>query len=157
MRGRGGSASGTSLEAKSVLVARAFFHAATKLSDEDEDILPQEDGDENKLSVYYLFSELFPEHVVAKVLPLATRGHLRQRLRCRSRTPRRERVSPVSRQLSHTIECSFTRQPTVLMFATVRVCLIESQHILRLECGKKLTRVALEARCCREENPQPRG
>ena len=67
MRGRGGS-SGSSLEAKSVLIARAFFHAATKLSDEDEDILPQEDGDENKLSVYYLFSELFPEHVVAKVL-----------------------------------------------------------------------------------------
>jgi hypothetical protein len=78
MRGRGGS-SGSSLEAKSVLIARAFFHAATKLSDEDEDILPQEDGDENKLSVYYLFSELFPEHVVAKVLPSTHRVGLRQR------------------------------------------------------------------------------
>jgi len=50
------------------MVARAFFHAATKLSDDDEDILPQEDGDEQKLSVYCLFAELFPEHVVSKDL-----------------------------------------------------------------------------------------
>jgi hypothetical protein len=70
MRVRGGSG-GSSSEARSVIVARAFFHAATKLSDEDEDILPQEDGVDNKLSVYFLFSELFPEHVVAKVI-LAT-------------------------------------------------------------------------------------
>eukprot|EP00960_Hanusia_phi_P068652 766899-Hanusia_phi.AAC.2 len=54
------------LDARSVVVARAFFHAATKLSDDDEDILPQEDGADQKLSVYYLFSELFPEHVVSK-------------------------------------------------------------------------------------------
>jgi len=55
------------LDSRSVIVARAFFHAATKLSDDDEDILPQEDSaDGAKLSVYGLFSELFPEHVVSK-------------------------------------------------------------------------------------------
>ena len=51
---------------RSVLVARAFFHAATKLSEDDEDILPQEDSSDVKLSVYGLFAELFPEHVVSK-------------------------------------------------------------------------------------------
>ena len=54
------------LDSRSVIVARAFFHAATKLSDDDEDILPQEDSLDVKLSVYGLFSELFPEHVVSK-------------------------------------------------------------------------------------------
>lgn len=43
-------------------VARAFFQAATKLSDDNEDILPQEDGVDQKLSVFHLFSELFPEY-----------------------------------------------------------------------------------------------
>jgi hypothetical protein len=42
--------------------ARAFFQAATKLSDDSEDILPQEDGMDQKLSVFHLFSELFPEY-----------------------------------------------------------------------------------------------
>lgn len=54
------------LDSRSVVVARAFFHATTKLSDDDEDILPQEDSLDVKLSVYGLFSELFPEHVVSK-------------------------------------------------------------------------------------------
>ena len=54
------------LDTRSVVVARAFFHAATKLSDDDEDILPQEDSSDVKLSVYGCFSELFPEHVVSK-------------------------------------------------------------------------------------------
>jgi len=42
-------------------LARAFFSAATKESTDDEDILPQEDGDDAKLSVFHLFCELFPE------------------------------------------------------------------------------------------------
>ena len=54
------------LDSRSVVVARAFFHATTKHSDDDEDILPQEDSLDVKLSVYGLFSELFPEHVVSK-------------------------------------------------------------------------------------------
>jgi hypothetical protein len=80
-----------------VQVARAFFQASTKLSDDNEDILPQvrgvcatcslhmllscmflsfapgpagrlhvwvvqEDGVDQKLSVFHLFSELFPEY-----------------------------------------------------------------------------------------------
>jgi hypothetical protein len=47
---------------RSVAVAKAFFQAVTKHSDNIDDILPQEDG-ESKLSVYALFSELFPEFV----------------------------------------------------------------------------------------------
>ena len=50
-------------ESLSVKIARAFFSAATVKSGDDEDILPQEDGPDEKLSVYYLFSELFPDHV----------------------------------------------------------------------------------------------
>jgi hypothetical protein len=60
-------------------LAKAFFMAATKESEDDEDILPQvqvdnlasfvsfmtvrfqEDGDQAKLSVFHLFCELFPE------------------------------------------------------------------------------------------------
>ena len=45
-----------------VAVAKAFFQAVTKHSDNIDDILPQEDG-ESRLSVYSLFSELFPEYV----------------------------------------------------------------------------------------------
>jgi len=48
-------------EARAVVVARAFFKACTKLSDDSEDILPQEDAVDNKLSVFHLFAELFPE------------------------------------------------------------------------------------------------
>lgn len=48
-------------ECRAVQVARAFFHACTKLSDDTEDILPQEDSVDNKLSVFHLFAELFPE------------------------------------------------------------------------------------------------
>ena len=69
-------------------LARAFFHAATKASGDSEDILPQEvtaprlprpcgqlleltselprsaqDGEESKLSVFYVFAELFPDAV----------------------------------------------------------------------------------------------
>jgi hypothetical protein len=53
-------------DAPSVIVAKAFFHAATKLSDDDEDILPQEDG-ASMLSVFSLFAQLFPEHVKVKL------------------------------------------------------------------------------------------
>eukprot|EP00960_Hanusia_phi_P053546 762146-Hanusia_phi.AAC.3 len=65
-------------ECRAVQVARAFFQAATKLSEDNEDILPQvclvwaqhgwnltcsqEDGVDQKLSVFHLFSELFPEY-----------------------------------------------------------------------------------------------
>ncbi len=70
-------------DGRSVQIARAFFEAATRLSEDNEDILPQvlatywvaafagcvftvvvllqEDSPDLKLSVYYLFSELFPE------------------------------------------------------------------------------------------------
>ena len=69
-------------------LARAFFQAATKASGDSEDILPQEvtaprlprpcgqlleltselprasqDGEESKLSVFYVFAELFPDAV----------------------------------------------------------------------------------------------
>eukprot|EP00960_Hanusia_phi_P074060 768143-Hanusia_phi.AAC.3 len=48
-------------EGRAVQVARAFFQACTKLSDDNEDILPQEDAVDYKLSVFHLFAELFPE------------------------------------------------------------------------------------------------
>ena len=41
-------------------MARLFFRAATKLSEDQEDILPQEDSENLKLSVFYVFSGLFP-------------------------------------------------------------------------------------------------
>eukprot|EP00283_Hemiselmis_rufescens_P003201 CAMPEP_0173430366 /NCGR_PEP_ID=MMETSP1357-20121228/8814_1 /TAXON_ID=77926 /ORGANISM="Hemiselmis rufescens, Strain PCC563" /LENGTH=142 /DNA_ID=CAMNT_0014394687 /DNA_START=349 /DNA_END=773 /DNA_ORIENTATION=+ len=53
-------------ECRAGQVARAFFEAATKLSDDNEDILPQEDAPDLKLSVFFLFSELFPEFVCDK-------------------------------------------------------------------------------------------
>jgi hypothetical protein len=47
----------------STRIARSFFYAATTLIPNDDNILPQEDGQTEKLSVYCLFSELFPECV----------------------------------------------------------------------------------------------
>mmetsp|Transcript_18181 Transcript_18181/g.28203 ORF Transcript_18181/g.28203 Transcript_18181/m.28203 type:complete len:415 (+) Transcript_18181:215-1459(+) len=44
-------------------LARAFFSATTKLSQDIEDILPQEDSNEMKLSVFNIFASLFPEVV----------------------------------------------------------------------------------------------
>lgn len=44
-------------------LARVFFEAATKASPDSEDILPQEDGEDTRLSVFYIFAELFPEAV----------------------------------------------------------------------------------------------
>ncbi len=40
-----------------------FFNAATKLSDSREDILPQEDSDEQRMSVFAAFTDLFPDTV----------------------------------------------------------------------------------------------
>jgi hypothetical protein len=45
-----------------VKVARAFFHACTKHSEDREDILPQEDAPECQLSVYSVFADLFPQY-----------------------------------------------------------------------------------------------
>mmetsp|Transcript_2704 Transcript_2704/g.2325 ORF Transcript_2704/g.2325 Transcript_2704/m.2325 type:complete len:414 (+) Transcript_2704:213-1454(+) len=44
-------------------LARAFFLAATKMSDDSEDILPQEDSEEMTISVFGVFSGLFQEAV----------------------------------------------------------------------------------------------
>jgi hypothetical protein len=44
-------------------LARSFFVATTKVSTDNEDILPQEDSDEIRLSVFTIFSGLFPETV----------------------------------------------------------------------------------------------
>jgi len=44
-------------------MARVFFLAATKLSENNEDILPQEDGEGVKLSVFSVFASLFPDAV----------------------------------------------------------------------------------------------
>jgi hypothetical protein len=44
-------------------LALAFFNATTKSSPDNEDILPQEDSDEMKLSVFNIFAGLFPEAV----------------------------------------------------------------------------------------------
>eukprot|EP00287_Rhodomonas_sp_CCMP768_P007697 CAMPEP_0196725422 /NCGR_PEP_ID=MMETSP1091-20130531/7004_1 /TAXON_ID=302021 /ORGANISM="Rhodomonas sp., Strain CCMP768" /LENGTH=367 /DNA_ID=CAMNT_0042067713 /DNA_START=173 /DNA_END=1276 /DNA_ORIENTATION=- len=44
-------------------MAKVFFHAATKLSENNEDILPQEDGEDMKLSVFSVFASLFPDTV----------------------------------------------------------------------------------------------
>ena len=41
-------------------MARLFFKATTKLSSDQEDILPQEDSETLKLSVFYVFTSLFP-------------------------------------------------------------------------------------------------
>ena len=49
------------IENRAVQVARTFFQACTKMSEDDEDILPQEDAVDYKLSVFRLFTELFPE------------------------------------------------------------------------------------------------
>eukprot|EP00285_Hemiselmis_virescens_P000003 CAMPEP_0173378558 /NCGR_PEP_ID=MMETSP1356-20130122/1697_1 /TAXON_ID=77927 ORGANISM="Hemiselmis virescens, Strain PCC157" /NCGR_SAMPLE_ID=MMETSP1356 /ASSEMBLY_ACC=CAM_ASM_000847 /LENGTH=550 /DNA_ID=CAMNT_0014331659 /DNA_START=242 /DNA_END=1894 /DNA_ORIENTATION=- len=56
-------------ESRAVQVARAFFSATTKLSENIEDILPQEDGADRRLSVFCLFSELFPEFANDKDRP----------------------------------------------------------------------------------------
>jgi len=53
-------------EGRAVTVAKAFFAATTKLSSNSEDILPQEDGVGERLSVFCLFSELFPEFATDK-------------------------------------------------------------------------------------------
>ena len=53
---------------RAIAVAKAFFQAVTKPSDNVDDILPQEDG-ESRLSVYSLFSELFPEFVKDRSSP----------------------------------------------------------------------------------------
>jgi hypothetical protein len=55
---------------RSISVAKAFFQAVTKPSDNVDDILPQEDG-ESRLSVYSLFSELFPEYVKDRISSLS--------------------------------------------------------------------------------------
>jgi len=44
-------------------IARVFFEAATKASQDSEDILPQEGGSGEDLSVFNVFSILFPEMV----------------------------------------------------------------------------------------------
>mmetsp|Transcript_61285 Transcript_61285/g.150808 ORF Transcript_61285/g.150808 Transcript_61285/m.150808 type:complete len:351 (+) Transcript_61285:157-1209(+) len=44
-------------------LARMFFNAATKLSENSEDILPQEDSESMRYSVFSCFAELFPEAV----------------------------------------------------------------------------------------------
>jgi hypothetical protein len=54
---------------RAIAVAKAFFQAVTKPSDNVDDILPQEDGD-SRLSVYSLFSELFPEFVKDRTSPV---------------------------------------------------------------------------------------
>jgi hypothetical protein len=41
-------------------MARLFFRATTKLSSDQEDILPQEDSETLKLSVFHVFTSLFP-------------------------------------------------------------------------------------------------
>jgi hypothetical protein len=46
-------------------IARVFFEAATKHSNDSEDILPQEAGRNADLSVFHVFSILFPELVDA--------------------------------------------------------------------------------------------
>lgn len=46
-------------------IARVFFEAVTKHSDDSEDILPQEGGCNADLSVFHVFSILFPELVDA--------------------------------------------------------------------------------------------
>eukprot|EP00284_Hemiselmis_tepida_P005966 CAMPEP_0174931960 /NCGR_PEP_ID=MMETSP1355-20121228/35445_1 /TAXON_ID=464990 /ORGANISM="Hemiselmis tepida, Strain CCMP443" /LENGTH=541 /DNA_ID=CAMNT_0016178357 /DNA_START=113 /DNA_END=1735 /DNA_ORIENTATION=+ len=56
-------------ESRAVQVARAFFAACTKLSDNIEDILPQEDAPDRNLSVFRAFSELFPEYANDKDRP----------------------------------------------------------------------------------------
>ena len=44
-------------------IARVFFDAATKVSTDSEDILPQEGGPDGDHSVFHVFSLLFPEIV----------------------------------------------------------------------------------------------
>lgn len=44
-------------------LGRSFFVAVTKLSENAEDILPQEDSEEIRMSVFTAFAELFPESV----------------------------------------------------------------------------------------------
>jgi hypothetical protein len=61
------------LDSPSVTVARAFFIAATKSSEDEEDILPQEDG-KSLLSVFSLFAKVFPEHVKVKFRDPAVNG-----------------------------------------------------------------------------------
>ena len=46
-------------------IARVFFEAATRPSVDSEDILPQEGGPDEDYSVFFVFSQLFPEVVGA--------------------------------------------------------------------------------------------
>ncbi len=44
-------------------LAMAFFQACTRTSESDEDILPQEDAEDLRMSVFAAFAELFPESI----------------------------------------------------------------------------------------------
>ncbi len=44
-------------------LAMSFFQACTRVSDSDEDILPQEDSEDMRMSVFAAFAELFPESI----------------------------------------------------------------------------------------------
>jgi hypothetical protein len=58
-----GAGSSNGFEDELARLACAFFKASTKSSTDNEDILPQEDSDEMKLSVFNIFAGLFPETV----------------------------------------------------------------------------------------------
>ena len=53
----------TNAEEEVARLAWYFFKATTRLSSDNEDILPQEDSEDIKLSVFTTFSDLFPEVV----------------------------------------------------------------------------------------------
>ncbi len=50
-------------DAQIEMMAWNFFNAVTKFSDSREDILPQEDSDEQRMSVFAAFTDLVPETV----------------------------------------------------------------------------------------------
>jgi len=62
-RAEGVEGVGSSAEDELARLAMAFFTATTKASTDNEDILPQEDSDVMKLSVFNVFAGLFPEAV----------------------------------------------------------------------------------------------
>ena len=53
------------VDRKNARIARVFFEAVTKASLDSEDILPQEGGPTADLSVFHVFSLLFPEIIAA--------------------------------------------------------------------------------------------
>ncbi len=103
-------------------LAMSFFQACTKVSDSDEDILPQEDSEDMRMSVFAAFAELFPESI-------GDDGHAGERYLTQMSKlgPPATTKTPISRSmreppreildLGTTVSLGYTRGPQEMQFA----------------------------------------